>query len=157
MSSLLQTFSLTEADAVMIPLGTVLFFCLYRALSTRLFAPLVGLIEDRERQTTGAELSSHSLQEKAQEVRNAIEVRTLISEAEAQTSRTQILDLARAEVISIISAAERAAANILQEKRADLEGEYERIREHTMHSVEEVAHAVATRVREPSDEFFSVH
>ncbi len=157
MSSLLETFSLTEADAVMIPLGTVLFFCLYRALSLKFFAPLVDLIEDREQRTTGAELSSRSLQEKAQEVRNAIEVRTLISEAEAQTARKQILDSARQEVISIISAAEKTAAAILQEKRAELDGEYERIREHTISSVEEIAYAVATRLREPSDEFFSVH
>jgi F0F1-type ATP synthase membrane subunit b/b' len=152
MASFLQSLDLNETDALMIPIGTVLFFILFRLLSTRLFQPLIVLIEERERRTIGSEQLSIELQEKAQDIRNRIEVRTSLAEAQHQAERQLIVERGRTEAAEIVAAAEAAASEILRRSRTEIEHECNQIRDHSMGRLEEVADSVARRIVEPSSE-----
>lgn len=157
MASFLQTFSLTEADAVMIPVGTVLFFLFYRALSAVFFGPLVGLIEEREKRTSGAEHDSDTLREKTQDILNRIDVRTSLADAEHQAERRVIVEKARAEATAIIEAAEQEVADLLKEKRVNADAECTSVRSRTFVELNDVAEAIAQRVLEPSSEYLPLH
>ena len=157
MASFLQSLDLNETDALMIPIGTILFFFFFRLLSTRLFQPLVGLIEEREKRTIGAEQLSHDLQEKAQDIRNRIEVKTSLAEAQHQAERQLIVERARAEAAEIVAAAEAAANEIVRQSRTEIERECNQIRDHSMGRLEEVADSVVLRIVEPSSECARLH
>lgn len=153
MESFLQSFDLTEADVVMIPIGTVLFFLFFRLLSTRLFIPLVTLLEERERRTTGAEDLSRELREKAQDVRNRIEVRASIAESQHQAERKLIVERARSEASKIIEAAESAASEIVHQSRGEIERECQQMRDYSLGRVEDIAREGARRIVEARSDF----
>jgi F-type H+-transporting ATPase subunit b len=157
MTSFLQSLDLTETDALMIPIGTILFFALFRLLSTRLFQPLIGLLEERERRTIGSEQLSHELQEKAQDIRNRIEVRTSLAEAQHQSELQLVVERGRAQAAEIIAAAEAAASEIVRQSRDEIDRECNQIRDHSMGRLEEVAESVARRIVEPSSECALLH
>jgi F0F1-type ATP synthase membrane subunit b/b' len=157
MASFLQSLDLTETDALMIPIGTILFFAFFRLLSTRLFQPLIGLLEERERKTIGAEQLSHELQEKAQDIRNRIEVRTSLAEAQHQSELQLVVERGRAQAAEIIAAAEAAASEIVHQSRDEIDRECNQIRDHSMGRLEEVAESVARRIVEPSSECALLH
>ena len=52
--SALAVVSLTPTDGVMIVVGTFLIFVLYRFMASRVFAPLLEHVEQRESLTSGA-------------------------------------------------------------------------------------------------------
>lgn len=157
MASILQTLSLSETDAAMIPVGTILFFLFYRALSQRFFKPLIELIEERERRTTGAEHDRDTLREKTQDILNRIDVRTSLADAEIQAERRLIVENARAEAAAIIESAERQVAELLKEKRLSADEECALVRTRTFVGIDEVAEAIAQRVLEPSAEYRPLH
>jgi|GEM_PF-4919388 len=157
MAGFLQSLDLNETDALMIPLGTILFFVFFRLLSTRLFQPLIGILEERERRTIGSEQLSHELQEKAQDIRNRIEVRTSLAEVQHQAERQLIVERGRAEAAEIVAAAEAAASEIVRQSRTEIEHECSQIRDHSMGRLEEVADSVARRIVEPSSECARLH
>jgi len=157
MAGFLQSLDLNETDALMIPIGTILFFVFFRLLSTRLFQPLIGILEERERRTIGSEQLSDELQEKAQDIRNRIEVRTSLAEAQHQAERQLIAERGRAEAAEIVAAAEAAASEIVRQSRTEIEHECSQIRDHSMGRLEEVADSVARRIVEPSSECARLH
>jgi F-type H+-transporting ATPase subunit b len=157
MAGFLQSLDLNETDALMIPIGTILFFVFFRLLSTRLFQPLIGILEERERRTIGSEQLSHELQEKAQDIRNRIEVRTSLAEVQHQAERQLIVERGRVEAAEIVAAAEAAASEIVRQSRTEIEHECSQIRDHSMGRLEEVADSVARRIVEPSSECARLH
>jgi F-type H+-transporting ATPase subunit b len=157
MAGFLQSLDLNETDALMIPIGTILFFVFFRLLSTRLFQPLIGILEERERRTIGSEQLSHELQEKAQDIRNRIEVRTSLAEVQHQAERQLIVERGRTEAAEIVAAAEAAASEIVRQSRTEIEHECSQIRDHSMGRLEEVADSVARRIVEPSSECARLH
>lgn len=157
MAGFLQSLDLNETDALMIPIGTILFFVFFRLLSTRLFQPLIGILEERERRTIGSEQLSHELQEKAQDIRNRIEVRTSLAEVQHQAERQLIVERGRAEAANIVAAAEAAASEIVRQSRTEIDIECSQIRDHSMGRLEEVADSVARRIVEPSSECARLH
>jgi len=157
MAGFLQSLDLNETDALMIPIGTILFFVLFRLLSTRLFQPLIGILEERERRTIGSEQLSDELQEKAQDIRNRIEVRTSLAEVQHQAERQLIVERGRVEAAEIVAAAEAAASEIVRQSRTEIEHECSQIRDHSMGRLEEVADSVARRIVEPSSECARLH
>ena len=157
MASFLQSLDLNETDTLMIPIGTILFFVLFRLLSSRLFQPLIGLIEEREKRTTGSEQLSNELQERAQDIRNRIEVRTSLAEAQHQAERQLIIERSRAEASEIIAAAEAATSEIVRQSRTEIDRECNQIREHSLGRLEEMASSVARRILEPSSECARIH
>jgi len=157
MAGFLQSLDLNETDALMIPIGTILFFVFFRLLSTRLFQPLIGILEERERRTIGSEQLSDELQEKAQDIRNRIEVRTSLAEVQHQAERQLIVERGRVEAAEIVAAAEAAASEIVRQSRTEIEHECSQIRDHSMGRLEEVADSVARRIVEPSSECARLH
>jgi F0F1-type ATP synthase membrane subunit b/b' len=119
MATILQSLSLTEADARMIPVATVLFFMLYGALSRLLFQPLLSLIAEREKRTVGFEDASGELKERAQEIRNRVEVKASLAEAEVQQERRAMLETARKEAAEILGKAEQTAADMIKKGRTE--------------------------------------
>lgn len=157
MASFLHSLSLTEADALMIPVGTILFFVFYRSLSPLLFKPLVELIEERERRTTGAEDESDVLRERTQEVLNRIDVKTSLADAQYQAERRTIIEKARSEAARIIEATEQRVAELLKQKRFAADEECAQVRVRTFAELNEVAESVAGRALEPSSDYIPLN
>lgn len=157
MASILKTLSLTEADAVMIPVGTLLFFLFYRMLSTVFFKPLVALVEEREKRTTGADDEGKTLRERTQDILNRIDVRTSLADGEHQAERRLLVEKARAEAAALIEAAEQRVAELLKDRRATAIKECSLIRSRTFVAIDEVADEIAQRALQPSAEYFPLH
>lgn len=118
---ILDLFSLTNADAQMIVVGTIFLFGLYFALRASLFKPLLAHLEERESVTAGAVHTASQMRQKAQALRVRYDEGMLQARVAANKERQTAVAKAKATASSIVAEAEAKAAQELQVGRKSID------------------------------------
>jgi F0F1-type ATP synthase membrane subunit b/b' len=113
----LSAVSLTPTDGVMIVVGTILIFALHRVLATKVFAPLLEHVEQRESVTTGALFTAAQMRQKTEALRARFDEEIFRARVEGKRRAAEIVDAAKKKASAIVSDAEREAAGELQAGR----------------------------------------
>ena len=108
--NILKTVSLTPTDGVMIVVGTVLVFVLYRVMATSVFAPILEHIEQREALTSGALHTASQMRQKTEGLRARFEDALFRTRVEANVKRSEIVNTAKDQASKVIRDAESEAA-----------------------------------------------
>jgi F0F1-type ATP synthase membrane subunit b/b' len=150
MDELLRTLSLTRADAYMIPVGTILFFLLWRLLDVTLFGPYLQLAEMRERMTTGAFADAEAMEREAAERNGESDARTFEARVAFVKTKMERVNESRREAQAIVEQAERAAAEQLKSSRVALKEEIDTLRRENLGRAELLASELTQQVLRPS-------
>jgi len=117
---MLKTFDLTELDAMMIPVGVILFFMLWKLLGETIFKPYLAVTEERERQTIGAESEASSSVIEAEKINNELDSKIQNAKTDAMLQKNEVLSKARKEASQLIAQAEEETQKFLQAKRTEI-------------------------------------
>jgi len=118
---ILDLFSLTNEDGLMIVVGTVFLFALYFALRSTLFKPLLRHLEERESVTAGAVHTAAQMRQKAQALRERYDEGMLQARVAANKERQTSVAKAKAAATTVVADAEAKAAQELQAGRQSIE------------------------------------
>ena len=116
----LAVVSLTPTDGVMIVVGTVLIFMLHRAMATKVFAPLLEHVEQRESSTTGALHAASQMRQKTEALRTRFDEAIFRARVEGNSKKLEIVNAAKDQAAKIIRDAETEVARDLQAGREAL-------------------------------------
>jgi F-type H+-transporting ATPase subunit b len=111
-----------------------------------LIGPLVRVLDERERRTTGALESAAQVGRDSAQQRAELEVRLARGRAEAQERRARILAETKAEEQRRLDAARQEAASELSSLRAVIEGELEQARQSLRADARALADEAAARI-----------
>src|SRR4249920_147028 len=98
----------------------VLFVLLWLVLSKLLFKPYLGLLEERERRTTGAQHDSVDLEDEGARLKIQYEEKIAQAQAAAYAAKEAIMQEARRQRETILSQARDEASKSLQQVRTDI-------------------------------------
>jgi len=146
MDTLLKFLSLDPRDALMIPVGTVLFFLLWKTLERKLFRPFLALIEAREAATSGAVETAQAKRVEAQEKSASYDRQLTEARISAMRGKLSALSAAKTEAAKIVEQAEGQAQQVLSEGRAAVTRDVQSLRAETLGSVDSLSQMIVERI-----------
>jgi F0F1-type ATP synthase membrane subunit b/b' len=120
---MLEALSLTPIDAVMIPIGSVLMFFLWRALEKSVFIKFLTLNEAREAKTTGALEKASFDQATAETIESENEAKRAEARFQAMKQKNDFLTTIRTQAAALVEKAESEGQAFLKISREDIEKE----------------------------------
>lgn len=147
MDNLLATFSLTPADARMIPIGCVLFFLLWKLLSAKLFTPFLQVTETREAMTTGAAAAADEKVALAARLNEEIDERIRSTRVDAMRRKLDTVAAARAKAQQILERAEGGAAEQIKSARKEIADSTAALRAKSLERADALASELVTKLR----------
>jgi F-type H+-transporting ATPase subunit b len=124
----------------------VLFLLLWLILSKLLFKPYLGLLEERERRTTGAQHDSADLEHEGAQLKRQYEEKIAQAQAAAYAAKDVILQDARKQREAILSQAREEASKTLDQVRRDIAGALEREKQLGDAEASAIAHDLVAKV-----------
>jgi F-type H+-transporting ATPase subunit b len=107
----------------------LLFLVLWAVLSKLLFRPYLGLLEERERRTTGAAGETAELELEANRLKMAYEEQIAKAQAAGSASKEAILSDARQQREALLGRAREDATSSLQQVREEVQRQLDRERQ----------------------------
>jgi F-type H+-transporting ATPase subunit b len=124
----------------------VLFVFLWLILSKFLFRPLMTLLEERERETTGAEHDLSALEHEAARLRAQYEEKIAQAQAAGNAAKEAILQDARQQREGVLAQARQEAMSILEGVRRELASQMQKERQLAAAEVRTIAQEMAAKV-----------
>jgi F-type H+-transporting ATPase subunit b len=124
----------------------VLFVLLWLILSKLLFKPYLGLLEERERRTTGAQHDSADLEDEGARLKMQYEEKIAQAQAAAYAAKEAIIREARQQRETILSQARDEASKSLQQVRTDIASALQREKQLGEAEVTVVAQDIVSKV-----------
>ncbi len=146
MTGILAALDLTPQDCPMIVVGTLLLYMLYRALSTKLFKPMLEHIERREEATTGVLQTAAQMRQKGEALQLRHNEALFQARVEANQQKNEILTAAKERAAAIIAAAEASAAVELKGGRAAIQEQVSAAQLRAESEAVDLAERLASRV-----------
>ena len=130
----------------LVALNLVLFVLLIYPVNRLLVQPLLRVLEERERRTSGAEYEVESLQGAAREARSALEAGLLEGRGRAQARRAAILSAGEEQERAVLEAARDDAVRNIESVRAAVQSELDAARAALEADTRALAREAATRI-----------
>ncbi len=124
----------------------IIFIAAIFILNSLLFKPLLGLIERRERLTTGRIKEAKELRERVEQIEKEYRAKLDEIRAKAMEERNEMRREAQAAAEDLIEKAHREAQALLEEAQSKLELEAKEIRERIKPEIEVLAHEIALKI-----------
>jgi F-type H+-transporting ATPase subunit b len=124
----------------------VIFFVLWAILSKVLFRPYIGLLEKRERATSGASHDSEALEREGARLKAQYEERLAQAQAAAAAVKEGILQEARQQRERIIGEAREQAAAFLEKTRQEIQAQVDQERRRAIAEIGELARDMAAKI-----------
>ena len=124
----------------------VLFLVLLVLLSKVLFRPYLGLLEERERRTTGAQHDSTDLEHEGARLRAQYEEKIAQAQAEGHAAKEAILQEARQQREKLLTHAREEAQSMLEAVRREVESQIQKERQFAAAEVRTIAQEMASKV-----------
>lgn len=124
----------------------IIFIAAIFILNSLLFKPLLGLIEKRERLTTGRIKEAKELRERVEQIEKEYRAKLDEIRAKAMEERNEMRREAQAAAEDLIEKAHREAQALLGEVQSKLELEAKEIRERIKPEIEVLAHEIALKI-----------
>jgi F-type H+-transporting ATPase subunit b len=124
----------------------IIFIAAIFILNSLLFKPLLGLIEKRERLTTGRIKEAKELRERVEQIEKEYRAKLDEIRAKAMEERNEMRREAQAAAEDLIEKAHREAQALLEEAQSKLELEAKEIRERIKPEIEVLAHEIALKI-----------
>jgi F-type H+-transporting ATPase subunit b len=124
----------------------VLFVVLWVILSKILFKPYLGLLEERERKTTGAQHDSADLEHEGARLKSQYEEKIARAQAAAYAAKEAILQDGRQQRETILGQAREQAARTLSQMRQEVAAALEQEKRLAASEVSIVAAEMASKV-----------
>lgn len=150
---ILSALDLTEADAKLICGGLLFFVVLYKFLQYKVFGPILAHVELREGATKGASETASLLRDKAQALQDRYDDAIFKARVEGNTTRTAIINNAKAEAAKITAKAESEIAEAMKQGRAAIANQLQNARTKAEHDSASLAELLAQKV----DSELSIH
>ncbi len=133
----------------MIPVGAVLFFLFYKAISAKLFAPFVGLFEAREQETVGAESRAAESSKEANDLTLQYEAEVRDARARAMEERDKILSQAKKEASQSLNQARDSAEELIRNARWEMAGSLDDLRKSAAKEADQLVEAIVEKAKSP--------
>lgn len=133
-------------DPLQVAINVALFIVLIYPVSRFLLRPLVTLIEERERRTTGVLSRVDTLLGEAAQLRETFEARMAEARARAGAQRAAVAQETEAEERRLLTEAREEAARSLEAARTSIEAEVATAREELRAEAEAIAREIASRI-----------
>lgn len=117
---ILAAVSLTPLDGIMIVVGTALIFSLYKALESKVFAPLLEHVEQRESLTSGAVFTASQMRQKSLALKARFDEAVFRARVAGNSKKSEAIASAKDRAANIIRQAENDAANALSAGRQEI-------------------------------------
>jgi F-type H+-transporting ATPase subunit b len=124
----------------------VLFLVLLVILSKVLFRPYLGLLEEREHRTTGAQHDSTDLEHEGARLRAQYEEKIAQAQADGYAAKEAILQEARQQREKLLTQAREEAQSMLEAVRREVESQIQRERQLAAAEVRMIAQEMASKV-----------
>ena len=124
----------------------VLFVVVWLVLSKVLFRPYLDLLEERERETTGASHQSVELEHEANRLKAEYEEKIHRARGVGAAAKDRVVQAARQESERLLQQARAEAASILDSARRDVQVQLERERDLGAAEVAAVAQDMVSKV-----------
>ena len=124
----------------------ILFVLLWLILSKLLFKPYLGLLEERERRTTGAQHDSADLEDEGARLKMQYEEKIAQAQVAAYAAKEAIMQEARQQRETILSQARDEASKSLQQVRTDIASALQREKQLGEAEVTAVAQDIVSKV-----------
>ena len=124
----------------------VLFVVLWVVLARVLFRPYMNLLEERERQTTGAQHDSTDLEREGARLRAEYEEKIAQAQAVGYAAKEALVLDGRQQREKIITQARDESANMLETVRQEVESELQKERQLMTAEVSTLAHEMASKI-----------
>jgi F0F1-type ATP synthase membrane subunit b/b' len=144
--NILAVLNLTPIDGVMIVIGTVLIFALYKTLETQVFRPLLEHVEQRESVTAGALFTADQMRQKASALRTRYDDAMFQARVEANKTRSDVVRDAKTKASQIVAKAEAEAAESIKAGRIAITEQLKRAQSSAETEAKELASRLASQV-----------
>jgi F-type H+-transporting ATPase subunit b len=124
----------------------VLFLVLWVILSRVLFRPYLALLEERERETSGARHDIEALEHEGARLKAEYEAQLARAEAAGNAAKERILQEARQQRESIISQAREESTASLETVRREIRSQLDKEKQQAMAEVGEVAREMVSKI-----------
>jgi F-type H+-transporting ATPase subunit b len=126
----------------------VLFLVLWAILSKILFRPYLAVLEERERETSGARHETDLLEHEGARLKAEYEEKLARAEAGANAAKEAILQEARQQREGIIGQAREEATRSLEKVRQEVETQLESERQRAMAEIGDMAREMVSKILE---------
>ncbi len=144
--SILKTFDLTQLDVLMIPIGVILFVAFWKILTKSFLIPYMGLIEAREKATTGVDAAAKEQIEKSERIKIEYEQKIFDVRVEAMSNRNQVVSAAKAEAQKIVEKSEAQAQEHLRSVRWEIAKKLQNIKENLNQEADKIVSEIVAKV-----------
>jgi F-type H+-transporting ATPase subunit b len=124
----------------------VLFLVLWLILSKLLFRPYLGLLEERERKTTGTQHDSTDLEHEGARLRAQYEEKIAQAQADGYAAKEAIVQQARQQREKLLNQAREEALAMLEGVRREVESQIQKERQLAATEIRTIAQEMASKV-----------
>jgi F-type H+-transporting ATPase subunit b len=128
----------------------VIFLVLWVVLSRVLFRPYIAALEERERNTSGAQYDTEALEREGARLKAQYEEQLARVEAAAAAVKETILQEARHQREQIIGRAREEASAALDKARQEIQAQIERERQRALAEIGELAREMVSKILQRS-------
>jgi F0F1-type ATP synthase membrane subunit b/b' len=147
LDALFQVFDITSFDALMILVGALLFFTLWRLFDNYSVSHFQKLIEEREAATVGAQDAAADISRRADRLFEDYDAQLIEARVAAMQLKIKKLAAAGKEASEIIARAENEASRYLEAQRLETEQAMEKIKSAVLSDLDSAVSLVVDRVK----------
>ncbi len=147
MNEILKMFDLTLIDAIMIPIGSLMFLVFWRTFGMGVVKPFADLVAEREQATLGAEDRSSAVRAEASDLRENFEKQVTNARIEHLKLKFEAVAKSKAAAAQLVAQAESTAEKTLEQAHVQAETKLKELRTQAMRESDGLAQAFADKAR----------